>query len=160
MGGYFFFSTYWVPRIILTLKARNWVTQFQALPVGFLLSDNTWPEIFLMFVQFTGLALVVSQLSIIAVGFTLNKPNRSVLPTLLLLNSVDNKFFLWICQRDYVLYRPRWTLLTTTLGGVLSKCSFYTPGGRTFPALVLRLRKKLLREVLRLSGLGQNIHFG
>jgi len=65
LGGYFFFATYWAPRIMLTFKARAWLTRFQVLPVGFLSSAEGWPEIFLMFIQFGGLLYFISTLSLV-----------------------------------------------------------------------------------------------
>lgn len=61
LGGYYFFSTVWVPRLLLTLKARNWLTTWGAF---FLVSSEVWPEIFLMFVQFGGLIWVVWSLGL------------------------------------------------------------------------------------------------
>jgi hypothetical protein len=136
------------------------MTQFQALPVGFLLPGNTWPEIFLMFVQFTGLVLLVSQLEITTTNETLGQPTGVSVSVHGLTSPGDTKVHLWGDTRDYFEYRPRWAVLTSTIGGVVSGCSFYTPVGKTFPILVARLRQRLLLEAIRLSGLEEVSQLG
>lgn len=82
LGGYYFFSTVWVPRLLLTLKARHWVTMWAAPAVG--VTSEVWPEIFLMFVQFGGLVLVVWTLGVSAPGtgaLTLVHPPVRVAPS-------------------------------------------------------------------------------
>lgn len=159
--GYYFFSTYWVPRILLTLKARHWVTQFQVLPVGFLLPGGEWPEIFLMFVQFGGLVLLVSQLGVAAPTETLSPPEQPATPVVALTTPADTKVHLWRTIREYFGYRPRAVVLATLTANVLQGCTFYTPGGKTFPTLVARLRQSLLAEIIRLSGTpGEELHLG
>jgi hypothetical protein len=128
--------------------------------VGFLLPGNAWPEIFLMFVQFSGLVLLVSQLGVSAPSETLGQPVRSTRSARALTTPADTKVHLWEFNRGYFGYRPRWVLLVITMGVVLGGCTFYTPGGKTFPTLVSRLRQSLLVEALRLSGLEENIQLG
>jgi len=128
--------------------------------VGFLLPGNAWPEIFLMFVQFSGLVLLISQLSLATPTETLGQPTKVVSSARGLTTPVDTKAHLWRINREYFEYRPRWVLLVTVAGSVLSGCTFYTSAGKTFPILVARLRQSLLAEVIRLSGLEQTPQLG
>lgn len=147
IGGYYFFATYWAPRILLTLKARHWLTQFQVLPLGFLLPGDTWPETFLMFVQFTGLVLLLSQLQVVSVGSILSEATQVSRSLKVLATATDNKVQLWKTIRKGFFYRPRWSLLITTVGGVLGGFNFYTFSGKTFPILLIRLRECLLEQL-------------
>jgi p-aminobenzoyl-glutamate transporter AbgT len=129
--------------------------------VGFLLPGGEWPEIFLMFVQFGGLVLLISQLGVASPTETLPQPERPVAPVVGLATPADTKVHLWRTTREYFGYRPRGALLVTVVVGVLQGCTFYTPGGKTFPTLVARLRQSLLAEVIRLSGTpGEELHLG
>ena len=82
--GYFVFVGVWLPRLLLTLKARTWLTGFTTAgavtPAGvtptvgvstFLAAaavvapaDGVWPETFLFCVEFAALTLVVSTLAV------------------------------------------------------------------------------------------------
>lgn len=55
--GYYFWITVWVPRLLLTLRARHWVTTYA---VGLAVdSSRVWPETTLMFIQFVGLLSLI-----------------------------------------------------------------------------------------------------
>jgi len=157
LGGYFFFATYWAPRIMLTLKARAWLTGFRALPVGFLSPGEGWPEIFLMFIQFGGLLYFISTLSLVTTPPADQKlqPLTYQPPRVASFEGVgglpvENFFLLWGTHREGFLFRPAAVELTHLVDRVLGGFGFYAPG-KQFPLLGVRLRGRLPREAQKLS---------
>lgn len=153
LGGYFFFLTYWVPRLMLTLKARAWLTGFEVrlLPLGALTPGTDWPEIFLMFLQFGGLLYFVSTLTLVA-----HPPEQKIFPLRGVTSSTatfdlagggpaENFFLLWGTRRGTFLFRPAGAELTLLVGTLLGGFSFFAPG-KQFPLLGARLRGRLSRE--------------
>lgn len=159
LGGYFFFVTHWVPRIMLTLKARAWLTRYAFFPAGGVLTFTPpagWPEIFLMFLQFGGLLFFLSGLTLVV-----HPPENKLqplqwtppgVPTLDLTGGlpVENFFLLWGSHREGFLFRPAAAKLTHLVDHLLGGFTFYSPG-KQFPTLGGRLRERFAREVSQLS---------
>jgi hypothetical protein len=164
--GYFFFVTYWVPRIVLTFKARAWLTRYQkSLPllVG-VTSPEGWPEILLMVVQFAGLVWVVTRLTLvthsteqtlISLKWT---PPTAVTYAAVGAHPVENFFLFWKTHRETLFFAPAAAELTHLFDHLLGKFGFFTPG-KQFPLLNLKLKKTLAEETTRLSGLSDDAEF-
>lgn len=133
LGGYYFFSTVWVPRLLLTLKARHWVTMWAGSAVG--VASEVWPEIFLMFVQFGGLTLVVWTLGIPATGtgaLTLvHPPTRGASP---FVSSAAAAVAGWFTHRAGF-FATRGAYLTRAVELVLTGAPTATQPGKTWPRL-------------------------
>lgn len=159
LGGYTFFVTRWVPRIMLTLRARAWLTQVEATGVAALAVDAgaAWPEIFLMFVQFGGLVWVLSRLSLGGETPGLVPLRYTPPPALTFANAgatpVENFFLLWGSARPGYLFAPAAAEVTAVVARVLAGFAFFSPG-RQFPTLVGHLRQRLARETPKLSASG------
>ena len=145
LGGYFFFATCWAPRIILTLRARHWLTRWSVLAGG-LTPTEAWPELFLMFLQFGGLLFFVSSLTLVVspterltplVVVTPSVPTPTQVGTL----PVENFFLLWGTHREEFLFRPAGVELTYLVERVLGGFGFFNPG-KQFPSLGGRLRER------------------
>ena len=143
LGGYYFFSTIWVPRLLLTLKVRNWLTTVAATPLV-VNSSEGWPEIFLMFVQFGALIFLISRLSLVEASPTLvwtNPPSR-VAP--FLITPADNKLALWKNHREDFFFRPRGVKLTFLFENHLLGFQTNNSLGKTFPLLAQILQPQLM----------------
>lgn len=153
--GYYFFATVWVPRLLLTYKARSWLTRVEATvwPV-LLVGGEAWPEIFLMFVQFAGLVWILSKVTLnsstpglplltVWVPPTVGYPTVGGTP-------VENFFHLWHAHRQTLFFAPAAVALTNTVNAVFVQFSFYSPG-KQFPFLLTRLRGRLSTTVSVLS---------
>lgn len=167
LGGYFFFVTRWVPRLLLTYKARNWLTQFRVLPLGVLTpAGEGWPEIFLLFIQFGGLLFFISLLTLVTPPgeeqrlqpFRVTPPEVSTFEVLGGLPG-ENFFFLWGTHREELLFRPSGVELTSLLDRLLGGFTFYTPG-KQFPHLGAKLRQRLAQEATKLSLFTGEAHTG
>lgn len=149
VGGYALFVTRWVPRIMLTLKARAWLTGYTRAAAAALtvsaVDPAGWPELTLAVAQFAGLIWVVTRVTLVAApaGHLAERPGvtpAGVTPAGTA--GVENFFYLWTHRRTTFLYAPAAAELTrrvtTLLGG------FGTAGvPRQFPLLGLRLKKEL-----------------
>lgn len=143
LGGYYFFSTVWVPRLICTLKARAWLTTWSATLV---VSSEAWPEIFLMVVQFGGLLFLVWSLGVPGSNttrLTLTNPNSSSVavffPSGVSLTEV------WSHERPFFL-TPRGAQLTTLIKIVLTGGVSFSFGGKMWFSLREKLRSALMSE--------------
>jgi len=146
LGGYYFFSTVWVPRLLLTFKARHWVTAWSSSAVG--VTSEVWPEIFLMFVQFGGLILVVWLLGVPTGTTTLTFVHPSVRNHFSFGTYRESVVAEWLHGRINF-FKPRGTRLTWVVELVLtSSVSTAVHGFKTWP----RLRPALV------SGLTTSIH--
>jgi hypothetical protein len=155
--GYFVFVTRWAPRIVLTLKARAWLTRYDraALLAG-LVSSEAWPELVLMAVQFAGLVWVVTRVALVTaptaglapLGWT---APAEITPARTGSVPVENFFVLWRQHRGGFLFTPAASSLTTAVDRVLGGFGFFAPG-KQFPLLGVALKKTLAAEAARLSG--------
>jgi len=147
LGGYYFFATVWVPRLVCTLKARAWLTTYA---VALAVPSEVWPEIFLMFVQFGGLVLVVWSLGLPAGETSALKFNTPAVREVAGFTSRGEALlFLWSHRRGEFL-TPRGVALTglvnLVLGGAMGAS---TPVGKTWPTLREKLRPALLMSEAR-----------
>lgn len=173
LGGYFFFVTQWVPRILLTLKARAWLTQFETRTtttavflVGTDFFPSTgWPELFLMFIQFGGLLYFVSGLTLVVhpddQGLQPLRYTPPATPTFDLVGGlpVENFFLLWGTYREEFLFRPGAVELTHLVDKVLGGFGFFAPG-KQFPLLSQSLRTRLVCEAQKMSELSEGASHG
>lgn len=153
--GYYFFVTRWVPRVLLTLRARHWVTQVRAVGAAGLATPEVWPEIFLVFVQFAGLVYFLSRLTLVVHPDEGLTPLRYTPPAEQTFAraggaAVENFFFLWGHHRRSFFFAPAAAGLSTAVDRALAGFSFFTPG-KVFPLLGVVLKKKLARAGRSLS---------
>jgi hypothetical protein len=155
--GYFVFVTRWVPRILLTLKARAWLTRYdRAAALAGLAASDAWPELVLMAVQFAGLLWVVTRVALVTaptdgltpLGWT---PPAAVTFSAVGAAPVENFFVLWSRHRTTFLFAPAGASLTAAVDRVLGGFGFFAPG-KQFPLLGVALKKVLADESARLSG--------
>jgi len=144
LGGYYFFATVWVPRLLCTFKARAWLTTWG---VTLVVPAESWPEIFLIVVQFAGLALVVWSVGLPggnSTGLTFRvPPTRGVTPFTPVGSTLVGT---WLERRSSFL-GTRAALLTrlaqlVLLGGASSATPMV--GGKTWWTLREKLRPALL----------------
>jgi len=156
LAGYFVFVTRWVPRILLTLKARAWLTRYdRAVLLAGLTTSDAWPELVLMAIQFAGLIWVVTRVTLVteptdrlvALGWT---PPAPVTLATAGAAPAENFFVLWRAHRAGLLFAPAATGLTRSVDRVLGGFGFFAPG-KQFPLLGAALKKTLAAEAARLS---------
>jgi len=154
--GYTVFVTRWAPRIVLTLKARAWLTRYAAAaPLAGVTSPAGWPELTLMTIQFALLVWAVSRVSLVTTDETARLVRTTpaetvpVSPAHLGSAPVENFFAGWHRGRTEFLVGPAAAGLTRALDRVVT--SFDAPApARHFPALLVKLRHALATH---LSGL-------
>lgn len=157
LGGYAVFVTRWVPRVLLTLKARAWLTKYHKLAGALAVTPaEGWPELVLMFIQFAGLVFVLSKINLVTTEEEKLTPLAWTPPPALTYAAagalpVENFFTLWNHHRDTLFFAPAAGHLTSQVDSVLGGFGFFAPG-KQFPLLSLKLKKKLAdRAVAGLS---------
>lgn len=161
--GYAVFVTRWAPRIVLTLKARAWLTRYHALaPLAGVTAPAGWPELTLMTIQFALLVWAVSRVSLVTTDetarLTRTVPAEPVPVSLAHTGAtpVENFFAAWHRGRTNFLIHPAAAAVTRALDRAVT--SFDVPAStRHFPALLLKLRHAL---VTHLSGLSASARHG
>ena len=142
LGGYYTWATVWAPRVILTLRARHWVTAAVVVTPA-----EGWPEIFLAGIQFAGLVWVITRVVTPPGVAPLGAPVRlaPVVPTLVA--PAAGVLHLWSYHRGDLFFRPAAAELTRVVTTVLGGHPGWIPT-RVFPVLGGRLRGQLARVYL------------
>lgn len=154
--GYFIFVTRWVPRILLTFKARAWLIRYdRAILLAGLTTTDAWPELVLMAIQFAGLIWVTTQIALVTVSTDRLVSLGWTPPTPVTLATVgaiptENFFVLWHAHRTGLLFAPAAAALTCSVDRVLGGFGFFAPG-KQFSLLGVALKKAFVVEAARLS---------
>jgi hypothetical protein len=157
--GYTVFVTRWAPRIVLTLKARAWLTRYHAAALVGLTAPAGWPELTLMTIQFALLVWAVTRVTLVTYDLprlvrTVPAVPPAVTPAHVGATPVENFFAGWHRGRTSFLVSPAAAGLTRAVDRVAN--SFDTPvATRHFPALLVKLRYALATH---LSGLPAQDH--
>jgi len=142
----------WVPRLLLTLKVRNWLTTVAGTLI--VNSGEAWPEIFLMFLQFGTLVFLLSRISLVESSVSLSWIHPVVRVAPPLATSSQSKFFIWNTCRQDLFFRVRGNKLTSLVEIYFLNISPVSSIGKTFPLLLRLLQPQLMSVIEQKPQLG------